>query len=124
MGASVFKPISIALILKGEDVRGLKLCSSVGPHSFSCRGRHPGRRRPDKPAVSSLIDRLEGRVLLSSYIVTNILDSGPGSLRDAFQTGALAITFSVTGTIKLTNGALDIAHDVQIIGPGSNSLTI
>jgi hypothetical protein len=59
-------------------------------------------------------------------IVTNLNDSGPGSLRDAI---ALAnsgdvIVFGVTGTITLTSGELQITKDLTINGPGPSLLAI
>jgi len=54
-------------------------------------------------------------------------DSGPGSLREAIADAAPTgdtITFNVTGTITLTSGALTIAKDLDIQGPGPNKLKI
>lgn len=59
-------------------------------------------------------------------IVTNTNDSGAGSLRQAIIDAAVGeeITFSVSGTIILTTGDLDITDDLIITGPGSGSLAI
>src|SRR5436853_7697201 len=56
---------------------------------------------------------------LTSYTVTNLSDSGPGSLRQAiadanFNAGMDAITIGVTGTITLTSGELSIEDDLNI----------
>ncbi|HJQ23244.1 MAG TPA: HYR domain-containing protein [Blastocatellia bacterium] len=58
--------------------------------------------------------------------VTNTNDSGPGSLRQAIADAASGdtITFSVTGTITLTSGALAVAKNLTIQGPGANQLTV
>jgi hypothetical protein len=61
--------------------------------------------------------------------VTNLLDSGTGSLRAAVAAananpGADAIDFAVTGSIGLTSGQLDITDSVTINGPGADALTV
>jgi predicted outer membrane repeat protein len=96
------------------------------------RRRHAGRVRARKPARwrPSFIPRLyacEDRILPST--VTNLNDSGPGSLRDAIQSAASGdtITFDPSlngGTIYLTSGALQIAKNLTIIGPGAPELTV
>ena len=65
----------------------------------------------------------------ATFSVTNLNDSGAGSLRDAINqangaAGADTINFTVTGTITLTSGALTISDDVTISGPGAASLTV
>ncbi|HEY2586797.1 MAG TPA: hypothetical protein VGI81_13720 [Tepidisphaeraceae bacterium] len=74
---------------------------------------------------------LEGRVLLSTYVVTNLNDAGPGSLRDAIARanqsgGADAVGFShkLAGMIVLTSGQLEIGDDLTIRGPGASALTV
>ena len=58
--------------------------------------------------------------------VTNTADSGPGSLRQvlAAATNANPITFSVTGTITLTSGQLNVSNSVIVLGPGPAALTV
>ncbi len=58
--------------------------------------------------------------------VTNLNDSGPGSIRQAIadtQVGG-TIDFAVTGTVVLTSGQLVITNDLTINGPGATKLTL
>ncbi|MCX6925360.1 MAG: choice-of-anchor C family protein [Verrucomicrobia bacterium] len=63
---------------------------------------------------------------LSILTVTNLDDSGPGSLRQAIADAAPGdtIDFALTGTIVLTSGELDIGKDLTISGPGVTNLVI
>jgi hypothetical protein len=64
------------------------------------------------------------------YVVTNTNDSGPGSLRAAVQGDAAGIEpvlfdLGLDGqTITLTGGPIEISHNLTIVGPGANLLTI
>jgi hypothetical protein len=62
----------------------------------------------------------------SIITVTNLNDSGPGSLRQALADAndRDTISFGVNGTISLTSGELIIDQNITISGPGSNSLTV
>lgn len=63
---------------------------------------------------------------LATITVTNLHDSGPGSLRQAIADAAPGdtIDFSVTGTITLASGELVIDEDLTINGPGATNLTV
>jgi hypothetical protein len=65
------------------------------------------------------------------FSVTNLADSGPGSLRQAIldanaMAGADVVTFQagLTGTITLTSGEIRITDDLDVVGPGANILAI
>ena len=74
------------------------------------------------------VEALEDRWLPST--VTNLLDSGPGSLRDAIATtpanGTVTFQPGLTGTIHLTaaSGTLDITKDLTIAGPGASAISV
>ena len=62
-------------------------------------------------------------VRASTIPVTNLGDSGPGSLRDALNSAApgdtVAFQAGLTGTIPLTSGTLTLSKNVTITGPGA-----
>src|SRR3954466_5072918 len=67
----------------------------------------------------------------ATFTVTNLNDSGAGSLRDAIVSanttaGADVITFQpgLTGTITLTTGQLDLYDAVDIQGPGAATISV
>ena len=67
----------------------------------------------------------------STYTVTNLNDSGPGSLRAAIaqansHAGPDTVNFQsgLTGTITLTSGQIQISGPLSIVGPGAGFITI
>jgi hypothetical protein len=58
--------------------------------------------------------------------VTNLNDSGAGSLRQAIQDAAPGdgININLAGTIDLTSGSLIIDKNLIVVGPGARTLTI
>lgn len=75
---------------------------------------------------------LPGFSLAATYTVTNLDDSGPGSLRQAVldananPTTPHTIEFQsgLTGTIALTSGLIEITSQVTINGPGADHLAV
>jgi hypothetical protein len=69
---------------------------------------------------------LEGRCLPST--VMNLLDSGPGSLRQAIidtpSGGTVDFQAGLTGTITLTSATLTIGKNLTITGPGASVITV
>ena len=103
------------------------LRSSLAPG----RGQRNQRRRGSPRAASDRpsLEVLEVRLVLSTFTVTNLLDSGPDSLRAAVVSananpGPDAIDFATTGTITLTSGELDITDSLTVGGPGVDALTV
>jgi hypothetical protein len=80
-----------------------------------------------------MLEPLESRIAPATFSVTNLMDDGPGSLRDVIakaneNPGADSIVFKegLTGTIELTsaNGVILISDTLTIKGPGAAKLTI
>lgn len=68
---------------------------------------------------------------MTAFTVTNLLDAGKGSLRQAILdananegTDTLNFAPGLSGTINLTNGELLITDSLEILGPGADMLTV
>ena len=88
-------------------------------------------RRPRRRRCFLGLERLEERVELATFMVTNLGDGGDGSLRQAILSpkqyaGPDEIDFApgLSGTIGLTSGELQITKDVTIVGPGADVFSV
>jgi hypothetical protein len=94
------------------------------------------RRRLRRTAIAGSAATIGGGLVAitpaegTTYTVTNELDSGAGSLRQALadanvHAGPDVITFGPSvHSITLTTGALAATDDLSVVGPGASSLTI
>jgi len=90
------------------------------------RSRRPGLRPTlSRRWVLPRLEALEDRRLLSTFPVTNLHDSGAGSLRAGILSGDDTIVFApgLHGTITLSS-PLSISDSVTINGPGANRLSV
>jgi hypothetical protein len=92
------------------------------------RYARPAKRTPSTPLG---VERLDDRIVPSTFTVRTLADSGPDSLRAAISAananpGADVVTFArgLRGTVTLTGGELGITDDLRIDGPGANKITV
>jgi hypothetical protein len=78
------------------------------------------------PALAILLAAASS--LAGTYTVTNLADSGFGSLRYGIEDSPAntIINFQpgLTGTISLTGGELELSGDVTIVGPGPAQVSV
>jgi hypothetical protein len=100
-------------------------------HWFDRGGRpfaHSRRRaaRPERRHSRPRLEALEDRSVPST--VSNLFDSGPGSLRQAIvdtpAAGTVDFQPGLSGTITLAGSELAISKDLTIAGPGANVITV
>ena len=84
-----------------------------------------------RASSAPVVEALERRVLLSTYVVANLNGSGPGSLQDDIQMsntagGTNTITFApgLHGMITPIGGYPAISDNLTIVGPGPSVLML
>jgi hypothetical protein len=99
--------------------------------SGTAQGQRPARLLKRFLPTRLSVAQLEDRVVLSTFTVHYLADSGPDSLRAAITAananpGADVIAFAcgVRGTVALTGGELSITDDLRIDGPGASKLAV
>jgi hypothetical protein len=102
-------------------------------HGISPRQVRPGAARPRQgQRARPVVEILEARLVPATFSVTNLNDSGAGSLRDAIAAAnnspdpVNTIDFApgVHGTIGLATALPDLAQNVSLEGPGAESLIV
>src|SRR2546428_115778 len=89
------------------------------------------RANRPRPGFVPRVEGLENRCVPSVFTVTNLNDSGTGSLRQAVASanahaGGDVVQFApgVHGSITLTSGQIDVTDDLAVAGPGANRVTV
>jgi hypothetical protein len=99
--------------------------------------RSTGKSRPTAPGIPpkrrlslhrAVIEALEPRQLLSVDVVSNLNDSGPGSLRQTLLSAAPGDTIQFASNLNnealiLTSGPLSIIQNVTVNGPGNIAIS-
>lgn len=100
-------------------------------NTLSSRPSRPAARRALPIVFAVMAALLIGAVRPASattWTVTNLNDTGTGSLRTAVTSAAngdtITFTPGLTGTIILASGYIDITKSINIDGPGSDVLAI
>ena len=87
----------------------------------------PPRRRLYPRRFPPGVEAMERRALLATIVVSNINDSGEGSLRSAIagaSDGDVIDLTGLSGMIDMRGGELAVPISLTIKGPGSSKLTI
>src|SRR6516225_3206055 len=104
------------------------LFSWLRPSSYRNIGRRADRRRHFVPRLLVL----EDRTLPSTFMVSNLADSGAGSLRQAVldananhDTDQIVFAPSLQGTIALSSGELNVTdNNLTVTGPGAGQIAV
>jgi hypothetical protein len=90
--------------------------------------RRPAPCAAARPRFRPGLEYLEDRLVPSTLTVTNLNDSGAGSLRfelaRARNGDTVAFDSGLQGTITLTSGELQVGRSVAIQGPGADLLSV
>ena len=91
----------------------------------SRRQRRRNRSALPRQAIALRLETLEDRSVPSTFTVTSLADSGPGTLRAGVASGADTIRFAagLHGTISLAS-EIAISSNLTIDGPGANRITV
>ena len=100
---------------------------AIGVGNVGATWSSPVDGRGSPRLLNGLVDL--GAVERQPYVVTNLNDSGPGSLRAAvaLDDDGSAISFApniTSGTLNLTSGPINLTSNVSISGPSSGRLSI
>ncbi len=117
--------------VSGHHISGDSSARRTGvPTPTAYAARCAARARPHAYSLGP-IEHLEGRALLSTFAVTSLRNSGPGTLRSAIVqadhcSGQNTIKFAhgLTGTINLTSALPSLSSNIVINGPGASVLTV
>src|SRR5260370_5465747 len=115
-----------------SGIRRRPAAAITADRSTSADRSRPESHRQRRRRCPLVLERLEDRLALSTFMVTNLGDGGAGSLRQAVvqsntTPGPNEIDFAdgLTGTITLTTGQLTITNnDVTLVGPGADRLSV
>src|SRR4051812_34070216 len=91
------------------------------------QSRQQDRRSARRQAALAVLEALESRLTLSTLSVTNLNDSGAGSLRQAMSDAVAGDTINfqpgLTGTMNLQTD-FTVHKSLNIVGPGANLITV
>ena len=103
------------------------LSSVCGTNESRSKKSRPRRKPARRPSTLCLcLEALEDRWVPTT--VTNLNDSGLGSLRDALVStpanGQIDFAPGLSGTIGLSTGPLNVVKNVTIDGPGTDVISV